>query len=314
MTTYYITSQSDHGGDSYCLDNIELLTNIDFKKIFAEISSSTKIDIVTYSFHDDEFVKNLLQNKKNVRVLLSNVPNQSDHYDNLIRGITPDSEVIQVDETHAKIILAYPNFVYLGSQNIEQSDWFQTGVIIRDEVIYNYYLNIIDDLAKGKSLYNYSKKSSYYVLPNYTKQPYTPFKSSIPSKKLSNIKVKFSKMLNWNQKFNGLRNRELIITTYTLPKLEYIRTILKKLFKQKNDVTIYANTMAQCTLEELKRQFPNLKYETRPNLHSKMVLVKDNIVWLSSQNFGSSGWFENTLKIDSKEAYDYFEARLIEFL
>lgn len=122
MTTSYLKSKSDNGGGTYCLDNIELLANIDFIKIFEEISTSSKIDIVTYSFYDDEFLKALLYDKINVRVLLSKVSNQSQHYTDLIREIVPNSEVIQVEETHAKIVLAEPNFVYLGSQNIDQSD------------------------------------------------------------------------------------------------------------------------------------------------------------------------------------------------
>ncbi|ACO17689.1 Uncharacterised protein [Streptococcus pneumoniae] len=124
MTTSYLKSKSDNGGGTYCLDNIELLANIDFIKIFEEISTSSKIDIVTYSFYDDEFLKALLYDKINVRVLLSKISNQSQHYTDLIREIVPNSEVIQVEETHAKIVLAEPNFVYLGSQNIDQSDWF----------------------------------------------------------------------------------------------------------------------------------------------------------------------------------------------
>ena len=90
--------------------------------------------------------------------------------------------------------------------------------------------------------------------------------------------------------------------------------MLTKLFKQQNDVTIYANSIALPTLEKLRKQFPSLNFETRPNLHSKMVLVEDNIVWISSQNFGTSTWFENTLNIKSKDAYYYFEAILKEFL
>ncbi|KJU96817.1 phospholipase D-like domain-containing protein [Streptococcus gordonii] len=314
MVTYHLKSKSDNGGDTYHLDNIELLSHIDFHSIFEEISSSAKIDIVTYSFYDDEFVKELFREKRNVRVLLSKIHKQSQHYADLIREIVSNSEVIQVEKTHAKIILAEPNFVYLGSQNIDQSDWFQTGVIIRDQDIYNYYLNIVDDLANGKPPYNFSHKSSDYVSPNYTKIPYEPFKPSISSKTLHNVEVKFSKQLNWNQKFNGLHNRKIIITTYTLPNLDYIRTMLKKLFKQQNDVTIYANSIALPTLKNLKNEFQNLIFETRPNLHSKMVLVDDNIVWISSQNFGTSAWFENTLNIKSDAAYCFFETTLREFL
>ncbi|HFI0162387.1 TPA: hypothetical protein ACGORW_000157 [Streptococcus suis] len=314
MSASYIKNESDNGGDTYLLDSIELLSSIDFIKIFEEFSSTAKIDIVTYSFYDDEFVKKPFCKKTNIRVLLSNVPKLSQHYADLIQKIVPNSDVVQVEETHAKIILAEPNFVYLGSQNIEQSDWFQTGVIIRDEVIYKYYLNVVNDLAKGKSPYNFSSKSSNYVLPNQNRLPYNPFTPSISSKKLNNVKVKFSKQLNWNQKFNGLRSRKIIITTYTLPNIDYIRTMLIKLFKQQNEVTIYANSIALPTLEKLSIEFPSLNFDTRPNLHAKMVLVEGNIVWISSQNFGASSWFENTLNIKSDDAYCYFEAMLREFL
>lgn len=79
--------------------------------------------------------------------------------------------------------------------------------------------------------------------------------------------------------------------------MDYIRTMLTKLFVQQNDVTIYANLIALPTLEKLRNEFPSLNFDTRPNLHSNMVLVEDNIVWISSQNFGTSTWFENTLNI-----------------
>lgn len=314
MATYRVPSKSDGGGDTFILDNIELLSNIDFEKIFEEIGDSSKIDVVTYSLYNDDFIKKLFNGKSNVRVLLSNQNRMGTYFKEVIEPICPNSEVLFIEDSHAKIVLAAPNFVYLGSQNIEKSDWFQTGVIIRDSLIYDYYLDIVNKLSDEQYAYNYKGKSSSFVKPNNQNNDYIPYTSTLPSYTLNGVEVKFSKMLNWNQKFNGLRNRNIIVSTYTLPNLDYLKTIIAKLFAQGNSLTIYANDFVLPTLQLLQQEFPQLVYDTRPNLHAKMVLIENNIVWLSSQNFGSSGWFENTINLKGLEPYDYFYNRLLEFL
>lgn len=314
MSTCRVLPKSDGGGDTFILDNIELLSNIDFEKIFEEIADSSKIDVVTYSFYSDDFIKSIFNGKSNVRVLLSNKHKMGTYFKKVIESICLNSEVRFIEDSHAKIVLAAPNFVYLGSQNIEQSDWFQTGVIIRDSLIYDYYLDIVNKLSDGQYTYNYKNKSCNFVMTDNQITDYVPYISSMPSYSLNGVEVKFSKMLNWNQKFNGLKKRNIIVSTYTLPNLDYLRTIIAKLFAQGNSLTIYANDIVLPTLQLLKKEFPQLVYDTRPNLHAKMVLIENNIVWLSSQNFGSSSWFENTINLKGLESYDYFYKRLSEFL
>lgn len=316
MTTYKIPSKCDNGGNVFKVAEMELLTKIDFIEMFSEIDESKEIDIVTYSFFDEEFVKNLLKGKKNVRVLLSSNHKKSSDYKTIIENACLGADVKLTDKTHAKIVLIAPDFVYLGSQNIGDSDWFQAGVLFKnDVVIYDYYKKIVDDFEKGKKLYNYPQKSNTFIESTKNNIKYKiPFVTDKPSIKINNIDVKLSTMLNWNQKFNGYHGRKIIVTTYSLPNYDYARTMIEKILNQGNQLTIYANDISSSILKKLSEEFPELSYMTFPNLHSKMILVEENIVWLSSQNFGTSTWFENTINIKSKEAYRYFYNRLNEYI
>ena len=55
----------------------------------------------------------------------------------------------------------------------------------------------------------------------------------------------------------------------------------------------------------MKRMYPELKIVLKPDVHAKFVLIEPETVWLSSANFGRSGWFEQTIGLHSKEAYEY---------
>ena len=45
-----------------------------------------------------------------------------------------------------------------------------------------------------------------------------------------------------------------------------------------------------------------------------MVLIHPNTIWLSSANFGKSGWFENTIGIKNKEVYDFYKKQIDSFI
>ena len=314
IMSYIIKSKCDNGGDTFHIDEATIWSKINFQDIFKELRKSQDVRIITYSFQDNEFIRKIFTGLTKVQVLLSKNNRFSASYQEFIKQNFPNFEVDLIDKTHAKIILAEPNFVYLGSQNIEQSDWFQTGILFKDSLVYNYYINIFDNLRNKVRPYNYKQKSKNYFSSNMSKSIQKPFSPSEPAINIYDVAIKFSYALNWNQKFNGYHGRNIVITSYTLPNYDYVCTILTKLFKQGNRVTIYANTISDNVLRHLSKKFPCLNYKTFPNMHAKMVLVDNNIVWLSSQNLGTSSWFENTINIHSKKAYKYFYDRLNEFI
>ena len=79
------------------------------------------------------------------------------------------------------------------------------------------------------------------------------------------------------------------IVTYSLPSLNEIEEILDK---RTIGVTIIANSKFEKKAMRIQDHYPDLKIILRPDVHAKMLLVAPEIVWLSSANFGNSGWFE----------------------
>ena len=64
----------------------------------------------------------------------------------------------------------------------------------------------------------------------------------------------------------------------------------------------------------LRLRYPSLRVILRRDVHAKMVLADPCTVWLSSANFGASGWFESTIGIHSKAAYDFYLEQLSRYL
>ena len=60
------------GGGVYCyVDSMKLATKLDFNKLLNQLSNSTKVDIITYSFDKLDFIKMLLNQGKSVRLILN---------------------------------------------------------------------------------------------------------------------------------------------------------------------------------------------------------------------------------------------------
>lgn len=112
----------------------------------------------------------------------------------------------------------------------------------------------------------------------------------------------------WNTRLsqigtNNLKDKKVIICTYSLPDLEYSEQIFDK--RSKN-VILVANEKFKVKADELKAKYPDLTIHLKEDIHAKIVLVEPETVWLSSANFGKSGWFEHTIGIHSKEAYSFY--------
>ena len=305
--TRKVASRSDGGGDTYIVDSVELRTIMDWKNLLESAGDKAKITIVTYSFYGVDLIKDM----KNVTLIMN-----SKRFDSKFNESLPMAKIQHFDNTHAKIVLIEPNIVCLSSQNFGPSCWFEGSLVVRDDpAIYQHYFEHIKNIDKNRTgnikRGSFSDGSKHYGKVAGNPKPYAP---NIGSLSLSDVEIKFSTMVNWNQKFNGCRDRDIIVCTYTLPNLDYVRTILGKLFKQGNRVRIVANKICEPVLSRLACEFDELKISIKPNMHAKMILIDSNLVWLSSQNFGTSGWLENTVRIKSDKAYQFYKDRLDEYL
>jgi len=80
--------------------------------------------------------------------------------------------------------------------------------------------------------------------------------------------------------------------------------------------------LAAMRLEQIIKNGELFDIEVRTNVHAKVLLASkdqvngggEEVVWLSSQNFGSSGWFENMVGIYGAEAYNFYKEIFEDFL
>ena len=108
-----------------------------------------------------------------------------------------------------------------------------------------------------------------------------------------------------------IKNKKVIICTYSLPDLEYSKQIFDK--RSKN-VTLIVNEKFRNKAEELESIYPDLDICIKNDVHAKMVLVEPKTVWLSSANFGKSDWFEQTIGIHSEEVYSFYFDQINKYL
>ena len=130
--------------------------------------------------------------------------------------------------------------------------------------------------------------------------------------KLNDCKLAYGTS-TWNTRLSqiGKMTGKITICTYSLPDLPYIQQILDK---RPYDITLIAHERFRDKAEILMDRYPDLEIHLRPNVHAKYVLIEPQTVWLSSENFGQSGWFEFALGIHSKELYKLMLERTNRFL
>jgi hypothetical protein len=117
----------------------------------------------------------------------------------------------------------------------------------------------------------------------------------------------------WSSRLSqiGKSNGKVIICTYSLPNMDYLRKIFDK---RTSKITLIAHEKFSERAGQLKKLYPDLQVVLKQDVHAKFVLIEPDIVWLSSANFGSSGWFEQTIGLHSKEAYDYMLKQVNEYM
>jgi len=117
----------------------------------------------------------------------------------------------------------------------------------------------------------------------------------------------------WNTRLSQLSrtDAEVILCTYSLPNIPSVRQILDR---RSRNITLIVNARFAAQANALKRAYPELTLYLIPRTHAKMALIAPATVWLSSENIGTSGWYENTVGIRSAAAYDYLRASVFRML
>lgn len=318
--TSRVNLKSDNGGDTYVVDKITVGSRLSFDEIYSNTKNASEIDIITYSLSDKglDLIFDLVNNGKSVNLILNPHFKGFENISNRIKKFNlKELKVYKNLRVHSKCIIADPNFVYTGSQNLLESTALENTALFNDRIIYDLYKNAFNSILNGKHPYNIKPQNKTFISKNYSsrKQCFRYLKPVSTSD--TEVKFTCNGMVNWNQKFNGYHNRKITICTFTIPNFDYANKIVKKLFAQGNDVQIIANDISENDLKALRREYPNLKAYVHPNIHAKFVLVggKNKIIWSSSQNFGSSTWIEDTINIKAKDntIYDFYKKQLCEF-
>ena len=105
--------------------------------------------------------------------------------------------------------------------------------------------------------------------------------------------------------------KRVIICTYSLPNIKVVHQILDK---RSDNVILIMNSKFENTAEQLRKRYPDLKVITRDDVHAKIVLAEPSTVWISSANFGDSGWFEGTIGMHSRAVYEFYLEQLRRYI
>ncbi len=121
----------------------------------------------------------------------------------------------------------------------------------------------------------------------------------------NDIKLSFAAS-TWAMKLSQLPRQKGVcrIITYSLPDMSYVRTQFER---RPYDIWLVANAKFQRRAEEIKRAFPDIRVALHPEVHTKLLLIEPGTIWLSSANFGSSGWHEMGIGLHHSAAHN--EAR-----
>lgn len=122
--------------------------------------------------------------------------------------------------------------------------------------------------------------------------------------KCSDIKLQGC-VSTWATKLSQLGRQTGIvrILTYSLPNIDYVKTQFKR---RPHGIYIICHSKFRDRALEIKRAFPEIRIALNPELHSKVLLIEPETVYVSSANFGSSKWHETSVGFHSKAAHDWF--------
>ena len=306
--------KADCGGYAGKIPSVRLMTALDFSAILSDTNPDTEVTICTYNLSGpiDQYIA-CMWHLKNCTLMVTKLTGA---YRQLFEKYLSNIRLVEVPASHAKIILIAPNRVYLSSQNLFQVGMFQHAEMIEDEIAYEVYKKMTH--RRGGNLRGFHGEA-YSEALNYDplfEGNVVPDSEGIT---LKNVRGKYQTMLNYNGNLNSIYNRDIIICTYTLPGKPYVAKVLEKLDRNGNRITLIANSVMQNRIKELE-EVADFDYHLFDNIHAKMILCSkdgergDYITLLSSQNFGLSTWFENTLRLKGEKPYIYYKEKIEEFI
>jgi len=109
----------------------------------------------------------------------------------------------------------------------------------------------------------------------------------------------------WGTRLSQLSKQSGVVRliTYSLPNLAYVE---KQLGRRPNNIFVIAHEKFENQGRDIKVRFPDIRVAIAPNIHSKVLLIEPNTVWISSANFGDSGWHETSIGVRSADALDWY--------
>lgn len=121
----------------------------------------------------------------------------------------------------------------------------------------------------------------------------------------ANVKI-LTAASTWNTRLSQIARQAgaVLISTYSLPRLDYACKIFSK---RSSGTTLLVNSKFRSRAKEILDRFPDIEIYLKDDIHAKLVLIEPETVYLGSDNFGSSKWFETTIGIKSKEAYKHYK-------
>ena len=315
--------KEDNGGILANLDEVEFSTNMDWDGVLSRITDEETI-ICTYGEPDAEynpFLKTHLPHMSNVMIVngLNSKVCSEDAYYKKIKSFNSNAKVYIKDTTHAKFLLIAPNEVYVTSQNVGYSDWFQVTVHIKDQGAFDFYKKVIYAYAEKKLYSDLAKDwdALRFLAPERQIIGTIGQNSSASCVTVQAPLCKLFRMTNWNAKFNNIRDHHFTICTYTLPDYNYAEMTVKKLLSYGNKVKIIINSQFKSVAERLDNAIKDSRfsYVCHPAIHAKIVLCDNHSVWIGSHNFGNSRWFESLYQIKNcPNVYDYYNQKLQDFI
>ena len=124
---------------------------------------------------------------------------------------------------------------------------------------------------------------------------------------IPDAKISAGSNATWSTRLKNIKQvkGKICIATFSLPDLPYARKILER---RPRDISIVAHAKFTRKAQAIKARFPSIRIAVREDIHAKFVLIEPGTVWLSSANFGYSGWIENSIGLHSKKAYKYYKS------
>src|SRR6266702_8209912 len=113
---------------------------------------------------------------------------------------------------------------------------------------------------------------------------------------------------SWATKLCGLNQGKqkgiVRIMTFSLPHMGYVK---EQFERRPYDIFLIAHSKFLGRAQRIKSTFPDIRVAVHDEMHSKLLLIEPQTVYISSANFGNSGWHESSIGLHSQEAHEWYK-------